>query len=352
LVYGRQTDRAARIIAINVLHRDEERVKRTIGAATGTGSAEPQLGEDHFAPLLNVLTSTTPAFHLRKVTAADFARWQNEYLAARVEHRFLEAPLPLFDGLTVQQASEKPEHKQKLSALVRVLEGLDQLITDVPAALESIRSKVGVASLPSFDAPSGRALVRVPSYKLPRMTPGSAGAEDSAMVIERGRSIGCRSIVQKFAQHLLSLTLGGDLQKLKASAYLALAESAVDVQVGLRYIDQGKAWAKENNVSNATLLLSEIGFRLQAADAPGLQACIRAITSEHGSNPNVIAQLQQLLAMYGLINPDGSPRRAPGAPGPAATPAATSSGSPLWTPDAAAPAARSEGSKLWIPGMD
>ncbi|MDA7878344.1 protein-disulfide isomerase, partial [bacterium] len=76
------------------------------------------------------------------------------------------------------------------------------------------------------------------------------------------------------------------------------------------------------------------------------------LSRQYGNEPEVMAKLQQTLMAYGLISPDGSPRQAPSAAGPAAEQGG--GGGELWTPDSGAPASGSGGGggKLWVPGMD
>lgn len=354
LFYGRQTDRPAQLLAINVFKHHEEEVSRIVASALGNESAQPTIGEEHLAPLYSALTLTTPAFRMRGTLPSQLLRWQKQYLAERIEQRLMQCPLPLFNGVTVAQAAESPEFKSQRIALARILEGLDQFATELPEALDSIRTKMGVTALADFDAPTGRQLLRVPSYKLSRMKPGSLGAEESAMLIERGRTLSCRTVVQRFATYLLGLSLGGELARLKLSAYMGLSESSADPEVGLKHLEAGKVFAKEHGFPNANFLLSEIGFRLQTSDVAGLQNCINTITTEYRNNPTVIGQLQQILAMYGLINPDGTPRggqRQAAPPSMARAEAAPPAGGALWTPESKSPS-KQEGSKLWIPGMD
>ena len=105
------------------------------------------------------------------------------------------------------------------------------------------------------------------------------------------------------------------------------------------------------------MLLAELGLRLRRQEIDLFQNAVQAIVQKHSDNPEVMGRLQQILAQLGLINPDGSPRQAPGM-GPAAQEPA---GGGLWTPDGdgggAAPAGpaggeASGGGKLWVPGMD
>jgi hypothetical protein len=289
---------------------------------------------------------------LRSVKLPEMRTWQNQLVKERGPQRFLNTPLRLLDDRTPREALSVPNLKGKLAALVRALESYDVLATDAPEVLDAIRHELGVSSLPSFEL-GNKDVRRVSLSDLCRINVASLGAEQSLILMERARVNGLRSAAQRLAQHLLEISLGGELKNTKISAYLLLAEFAGDMQKSLEYLDAAKRWAKENSVSNASVLLSEISFRVHAGDAQGLQRCISSIMAEHSANQKVIVQMQQILVMYGILNPDGTPRRMPGTAPVAAQPAAPPSG--LWTPNAPAPTAAAAAggkSKLWMPGME
>ena len=101
------------------------------------------------------------------------------------------------------------------------------------------------------------------------------------------------------------------------------------------------------------------------SDQDGFRQTIMDIEQNYGSDPAVMARVQQLLVQLGIIRPDGSLRNGPGggpdaAPTneftPAAPPEQRSGG--VWTPDSPGDAGPSGGEggggggKLWVPGMD
>lgn len=144
---------------------------------------------------------------------------------------------------------------------------------------------------------------------------------------------------------------------MKLLAYVTLVNASERSDEALVTLEQAKAFAESHGLSTANLLLSEVGLRLSAGDGPGFQKAIETLSTRHGNDPEIMAQLQQLLMAYGLIGPDGSPRSRASAAGAPAAAAAKPASSGLWTPDGgpAAPAAESAGEgggKLWIPGMD
>jgi hypothetical protein len=162
---------------------------------------------------------------------------------------------------------------------------------------------------------------------------------------------------------LVESELTEEEQPAKVVAYVALTQSAPDAESALAMLEQAKSFADARNIPIANLLLTEVGLRLSSGDAEGFQKVIETLTTRYGNEPEVMAQLQQMLMAYGLIGPDGSPRSAggppPGAAGPAAAaPGAAAQPGGIWTPDsgspppAAGPPSESGGGKLWIPGMD
>ena len=162
--------------------------------------------------------------------------------------------------------------------------------------------------------------------------------------------------MRRFAKALLDADMTEEQQPAKLFAYMSLINATEDSEAAIKLLEDAKAFAESKQISTANLLLTEIGLRLRAGDGAGFQAALQAISTRHGNEPEVMAQLQQMLMAYGLIGPDGRPTGAGGPPpAEAASAPADASGGGLWTPDQGSPSGGSGGSgggKLWTPGMD
>lgn len=108
-------------------------------------------------------------------------------------------------------------------------------------------------------------------------------------------------------------------------------------------------------------LLRELEIRLMKGDSQRANELLTELQTKHMRAPGVAQGLYSLLVRFGIISPDGQPRHptagAP-APGPAAPlassqPQAAAPPPGVWTPGGPqAPAGGGDKPKLWVPGMD
>lgn len=106
----------------------------------------------------------------------------------------------------------------------------------------------------------------------------------------------------------------------------------------------------------APWLLRELEVRLMMGDSQRANELLTELQTKYMRDPGVAQALYSLLVRFGIISPDGQPRQ-PGAGAPAqpsserSQAAAASPG--VWTPDGPqAPSGGGEKPKLWVPGMD
>ncbi len=352
LLYGRQTDRPAEVVAMSVLERHVPAVQKLLSSASGGAIGEPKQVATHPAPFISLLKPTFPALRIKRLMPADYTDYQRKISAFRVIRNVLSVRLNLFDGKSIEEVANDAQYKSRLSALVRIIEGYDEFLSGAENELNELRQRLGVATLPEIDV-AGRNVLATPIYKMYRVRVDSLAANDTYVMLEQARYSASNLAAKRLSHHLLGLALGKDLLPTKILAYLSLAEATTKVGEALEWIEKGKKWAKENELPVPAFYLSEFNLRVAMADIAGVQRCIQTIMSEFRNDPNVMAQLQQLLVMHGFLNPDGSPRRAAMGDGPAAAAPAPASSSKLWTPDAPEASGKSAGaSKLWVPGMD
>jgi hypothetical protein len=202
--------------------------------------------------------------------------------------------------------------------------------------------------------PSEAEIESIPNEDLARVDPSDLGAESLIYLLQRAQQISSTLAVRNFAAKLIDTELTEEQRPAKLLAYASLVNAAPTPNQALQTLEKAKAFAEAHGMSTANLLLSEVSLRLQSGDGEGFQKTIETISKRFGNDPEVMAQLQQMLMAYGLIRPDGSARpAAPEASPVDPTPSAAPSG--LWTPDGGAAAASPDAGgekKLWIPGMD
>ncbi len=352
LLFGKQTDRPARLELLEVRGSDREAVQGQLTAVLGEQS--PSNVETSPLPFLGAIHPTVPM--LRFKGSQDAAnQLQSDLLRLRLPDRVLQTQLPLIDQKTLAEAATDESLKLPRTAIMRMLEQYDSLASAAGDALETVRERLQIEALPAITV-EGEELDEVPNHALGRVEVEGMSVEAVVFLLQRARQIGCTSAMKRAAEKLIAEDPQGELQQVKLMAYMTLIQTADEVQQSLSLIEEAKAWAAKANVNAAPVLLAEVGQRLSAGDGEGFRNAMTILTTQHGEDPNVMAQLQRMLVDYGLINPDGTPRS------PGSAPPAEAAGGGIWTPGgggAAAPGpppaddeSSSGGSKLWVPGMD
>ena len=357
LVFGRQTDRPPRIEVMEVRTQDRDTVTQAL--ADATNGAEAGEVSSSPLPLIAAVQPSVPMLRF-KATQAAANKLQLDLLRSRLVQRVLGLALPLTGNRPLRETVDDDALRLQRTAVVRILEQYDTLAADATEALAQLREALKVETLPPIKADPER-MEELRNYDLGRVDVSELPIEPLVFLLQRARQISCTPAVRSASRRLIELDPAGELKQAKLMAYMAAIDATDDLEESLALLDEAKAWAQQADVSDAPLLLAEVGRRLATGDAEGFRRAIQTLTAKHSQDPAAMAQLQQMLVAYGLVNPDGSPRAARPAAAAGAAPAAAGAGGGLWTPGSAAPpppaAAPSPepsagGSKLWIPGMD
>lgn len=361
LVYGKQTDRPARLQVHDVRMQHVEEVRSRIVAAVGEIDLKQQPGEP-----LPLLVAAQPAVAMIRFQAgpAEAEALQAELTEQRTPEAITSAPLPLLGGASLVELADDAEKLLERTAAMRVIEHYDQIASHGERVLERIYELAKLEPLPALH-PSDGELESLPNEDLNRIDPSELDTESLIYLLQRAQQVSATPTVRRVAGRLIEADLTGEQKPAKLLAYMSLINAAGRSDRALELLAEAKQYAEANEMPISNLLLSEVGVRLRAGDGQGFQKTIETLTSRYSNDPEVMAQLQQILMAHGLIRPDGSPRSAPPAEGaagpgaPAAAAPASAGGSGIWTPDSGAPAAAAPqkpaekgGSKLWVPGMD
>lgn len=352
LLFGRQTDRPPRMEVWEVQASDRDQVVKLL--ADIVGNNEPTETTATPLPFLSAIHPSIPMLRF-KGSQEEAGQLQSDLVRTRLPGRVLNTRLALLGNKTLAESLDDESLRLPRTAMVRMLEQYDSLTTNAGDAIAEVREKLQVDPLPTIKA-DGDELDEVPNHALGRLDVEEMSIESVVYLLQRAKQVGCTAAMKKAAERLIAAEPREDLKQVKLMAYLAAVQTADSLSESLKLVDEAKAWAQKESVSAAPLLLIEVGQRLSAGDGEGFRHAMSTLTSEHGDDPTIMAQLQRLLIDYGLINPDGTPRSGP-APT-TAPPAESSAGGGLWTPDgggSAPPPAGGDkpgGSKLWVPGMD
>lgn len=351
-VYGKQTDREARIEVLDIRQHNLEEVRSIVKKIVGDIELQEEPGTS--MPLL-VASQPSVAMIRFQAKPAEAEKLQAELVATRMPETIASLELPILGGASLKSAASDDSKLIERTAVMRIVEHYDAIASKGESILKEVYEIAKLEPLPPLK-PSNEEIETVANEDLNRVDASDLNAESLIYLLQRSQQVSATPALRCFAKRLLEVELNDDQQPAKLLAYMTLINASNDNDESLRLLEQAKSFAVSKDLSTANLLLSEVSLRLTAGDGAGFQNAIQELSSKYGNQPEVMAQLQQMLMAYGLISPDGSVRQGgPGAgPNPAAAPA--SEAGKLWTPDsgpAATPAAESGGSgKLWVPGMD
>ena len=357
--FGRQTDRAARVEVLDVSGSNLETVKNLLKDIVGD-SAEIESEASNPLPLL---MSVQPQIAMIRFKAMpnEAEKMQQDLVQQRMPQKIAEAKLAILGNVSLLDSADDESKLLERSVVARVAQQYDVIVSKGDNIMSEVYSLAKLQP-PTMLSLSDDDIESVANTDLNRIDASGLSDESCLYLLQRAQQISATPAIRCFAKRIIDADLPEDMKMAKMLAYQTLINGARGNGEAIAVLDEAKAFGEANQLPIANLLLSEVGLRLQAGDGQGFQNTVATLTTKYSGDPEVMAQLQQMLISYGLIRPDGSPRQAPpgasGGPMPAGQgQGAAASGGGLWTPDnpTAAPqdtAGDGGGSKLWVPGMD
>jgi tetratricopeptide (TPR) repeat protein len=345
-VYGKQTDREARIEVLDVRQDNLEGVRGRLATALSDIELQQESGDS--MPLL-VACQPSVAMIRYQAKPADAEKLQTDLVQARMPAAIAAVELPILGGLSLQSSADDEAKLLQRTAVIRIVEQYDAIVSKGDQIMADVGRLAKIDPLPVLK-PSQGEMESIANEDLNRVDASELDAESLIFLLQRAQQVSATPALRRFAKRMIEVELTEEQLPARLLAYMTLINSADGNDDALKLLDEAKAFAEVHNMPTADLLLSEVSLRLAAGDGAGFQNAIEVLSSRYGNQPEVMARLQQMLVAYGLLSPDGSPRSAP----PTAAAAAPAAGE-IWTPDSGspeAPAAKGGGGKLWVPGMD
>ncbi len=354
-LFGKQTDREARIEVHDVRAENVDDVRGRVSAVIGDRQLEQGIGD----PLPLIVACQPPVAMMRfKAKPAEAETLQAQLAAARIPAAVVSMKLPILGGKSLQETAGDESKLLERTAVVRIIEQYDSIASKGENIIDEVYQLAGLQPLPAIQ-PTDDQVESLANDELHRVDVSGLNIESLLYLLQRCQQVSSTLALRKCAKQLIQSDVTDEQKPVKLVAYISLINTAEQSESALAMLEEAKAYAETNGVSTANLLLSEVGLRLNAGDGVGFQKAIETLSSRHSNEPEVMAQLQRILMAYGLIGPDGMPRTQPTVPPPGGAPAAAAppaADGGLWTPDAgnppAGPAPEGAGNKLWIPGMD
>lgn len=357
LLFGRQTDRPARIEAI-VRRSELDNLRKALTELLGdkfTPSGEPEKIDE--IPTAEAalswswrLPDDVPPAHVRTLI--------EEQRRDAILNGWANTPLAILDGKSPRAAAADPALKLRTAAAVLLVEqSFVQPTTE--SVFGELRSQLGLPSLGPIE-PKPNDPIGVPYTRMHRLDVAKLSDEDLVRQFNRALQVGARQAIRKLGLTIIERpALKGKLDL--AAVYGHLADLEGDGDEALRYIELARKAAEEQKQSTAMWDLDEMELRLRRGEAQEFARLLDHVQSQHIREPGVAQALMQLLYQAGIVDANGRPRAMPGgatvsAGGISAGVAPDAAeGGKLWTPgspETPAPAGGQTKSGLWVPGMD
>jgi hypothetical protein len=344
VLFGRQTDREARLEVIGVAGDEVQAVKEMVSQAAGD-AVEPQPKEEvvgHWSASQKMMRA---AWQPPRGTSADQIRaLLRQYQRETILNRWPDVRLGVLAGRSPREVAGEEDYRVRLLAAILVLEyWSDRLQGEID--FNELRAQLGLPVLEAID-PRQQPVDQLPTVRLSRVSVEGLSDDELRLAYGRAGAMGVRAALRKFAEAIVDRPSLADSNE-RLHAYATLAHNETDVARALEYVDKGRRAAEAKKQSSASWDMMELSLHFAARDGHGIGRLIDHLQHHHVNEPGVAEALTQMLIDVGMLRPDGTPAFAPEAATAAAEPPAAEPGG-LWTPDSAQPTAG--GGKLWTPG--
>ena len=371
LFYGRQTDRPARLMVIEMpetaLVGVDNLVRNTIGSMLGN-VAEPQPTRQ----VSQTQSSIQFAFRFRPEAMPNSEQLETlimEFYEKRFIPEFCDRPIGLLDGKSPGQVAGDPTYRVRLLGLMEVIDGTMSPELAVEACTK-LRERLGLpvpgpVALPD-PCPSGDEAVRflesVPVWRWYRFEVEKMSTDmllRATRMVEVAKDVRC---LTRFSEEILARPINSMPNEARFLAFdtlIRVAQAEQNFEEAITWIDRAKSESAEMKVSAAPWKIASVGIYLAMGEGDKAQDAVQDVVTHHSQEPEAMQMLQELFVGLGLMNPDGTPRgpagagmaagsTPPGTPG-AAAPEPKPASSGLWTPDSEAGGGSGTASKLWTP---
>jgi hypothetical protein len=344
LLFGRQTDREARLEVPGITAADLPQAKDLLARLDG----EALHAEVHEERVGQVSTSRE-MLQRKWLLPGGISPQQLQALAAEHQRhallqRWPQLKLGILGGKSPGEVAAQPACRVKLLAAVMLLSiwsegglgGFD---------FNQLRSQLELPTLLPID-PRQTPWEGLPLVRLSRVMVEELGDEALLLGYRRAVAFHVTAALRKFARAVIARpSLAGRGEQLRA--YRTLAESAEDPEQALQYVDQGRKAAEAAGQSSASWDLWELSLRFGLGDVSGAVRLVEHVQGQHVREPGVAEALTRILVQVGLLHPDGTPA-VPHRPPQALHPADELPTEPgkLWTPDSQQPGGKG---KIWVP---
>lgn len=349
-VFGRQTDREARLELVLTGADEIEAIAEPLAAVVGDTLGEVA-GSEVVAslPRLEQEFRRRP-FALPGVPRRTYMEWHEQHVRRVTFERWPHIPLKALDGKTPVEAATDPAQRARLYAAAL---NVASAIVSVDIDREALFEKLGLPPLPPLD-PTGLDVSKLSHARLVRLD--VPRLSDDQLITVLRRAIVARNRFVLRAATFEALGRESCAQKIdrdEALGTLALVTYSPREIESL--LDRARSEAQSVGRSCARWDLYLVQNLMTLDDADRLIELFRHIQAQHGNEPGVLGTLHRIAQQAGIVQADAAPT-SPAPSAPAAEPPASGA---IWTPGSELPAGGRdqpaggrEKPVIWTPGMD
>jgi hypothetical protein len=352
LLYGKETDRPARLAFPNYRGEGLEEVHKVLREVIGEALEEP-LEEKILATAPLSITMTR---FMGQLPASTSRRIRNRILRKVRRHILLErwpdAPHEALQGMTPREASQDDAMRLPLEATVLVMETTDSE-RESNQDYQQLREQLG---LPEPAAPDVERAVRIPLLRLLRIDPEPLSDAEVKTLLMQGITKSSRMLTVRFGRELLKRE-ATDMGFHRDELLALLSRQVQDEDEAIELIQTAQKLVVKRGESPAMYKIQELALRAARQEPAEFQALLADIQTHHLREPGISQVLVQQLTRLGLIRTDPRQAAPPAPPASAEAPLVVGA-TPTSAPEVAptepteTPSSGEGKSKLWLPGMD
>jgi len=334
-LYGRQTDREARLVIYDVYEYSRPRVEALFQQFVGQGLLPEVVVEQ-----TGQVSATATYFQMDIVPARSKGQkldpnQEEEFLITQFLRRWLDLPLGIFQGRTPRQAAQEPQCHTLLEAALLWVEEL-AFQQQYPWDRALARHALGLPPSEPID-PQTVPLREVPLYRWIDVDLDKASDEQIHTGYLYATYFRWVPAAERFANAFLQRP---NLAKhpMWLSACYGAAISAMPSEKAGPLIEQGRRIALENGKSCAPWDLLALRYHLEREEPDQVHSVLEHLFRLHQYEPGVLENIMEILDAFGILPSE-----------PSEQPADAQAPGGLWTPGQEEKPSGEK--KLWMPGM-
>ena len=353
LMYGKQTDRAARLVVLAT--KKEPSYQNTVdwlqecfGDNLGTDGGEVVVSSTSVA-------ADTLTWNWKMPDGIDIERHKAliaEYRRKVIVEEWANLKFSCLNDMTPMQARDEPNLEIALAAVVANLEQSAAIQMSGTEDIEALKQTLGFGEPEVLDA-SQLDDDYITPMRARQIEPTTLSDDQMVRVYADSVTIGNTAVLKRVLPEILNRdSLATQIPR--DITYSMLAQLTPENDKAIEYMQLARHEAKNSGGNIGMLLVQEFEIRLSRGITEKLPELLQTLQKQYLNDPNVEYQLARVLSKFGLISPDGRTVSLPSSPA-----NEEAAGSKIWTPDSGEEivAAGSEsdgggGSKIWVPGSD